>query len=147
MDAIDGEYDYVIIDCPPSLGTLTVCALAASRYVLIPCQMGYLSLEGIADLLDTIDLIRNNLGRRELEILGVLPTFFDARNKAINETVRGELYGYFKDKVLRTKIRVNVDLNNAQVHKKTIFDYAPKSSGAKDYMALAREVLGYEPTQ
>lgn len=135
------EYDYCLIDCPPSLGALTVISLTAAEYVLIPTQMGHFSLEGIADLLDTIDLVKDNLDRQDLEILGVLPTMFDRRNSTVNERVMKELKEYFGEKVLKTAIAKNLDIEKAQACQQTVYEYSPKSPGAKTYLAFVEEFL------
>ncbi|MBS3792155.1 ParA family protein [Candidatus Bipolaricaulota bacterium] len=134
-------FDLCLIDCPPSLGNLTVIAINASNYLLIPTQMSHYSLEGIADLLDTVDMVRENLDREDLEILGVLPTHYDKRNKTVNRRVMKELEDYFEDKVFETKISKNLALDKAQSETKTIFDFDPGSSGAESYRELTKEVI------
>lgn len=134
-------FDVCLIDCPPSLGNLTVIAINASDYLIIPTQMSHYSLEGIADLLDTVDMVRENLDREDLEILGVLPTHYDKRNKTVNRRVMEELENYFGDKVFETKISKNLAIDKAQAEKETIFDYEPNSSGAESYHDLTKEVI------
>lgn len=135
------EYDYCLIDCPPSLGALTVISLTAADYVLIPTQMGHFSLEGIADLLDTIDLVKENLDRQDLEILGVLPTMYDRRNSTVNDRVMKELKEYFDEKVFKTAIAKNLDIEKAQACQQTVYEYSPESPGAKTYLAFVEEFL------
>lgn len=141
IDSGNPGFDICLIDCPPSLGNLTVIAINASDHLIIPCQMSHYNLEGIADLLDTIDMIKENLDRNDLEILGVLPTLYDKRNKTVNRRVMKVLSDYFGEKVFQTKISKNIDIDKAQAEQKTIFDYNPSSSGAKSYEALGKEVL------
>lgn len=135
------SFDVCLIDCPPSLGNLTVIAINASDYLIIPTQMSHYSLEGIADLLDTVDMVRDNLDREDLEILGVLPTHYDKRNKTVNRRVMDELENYFGNKVFETKISKNLAIDKAQSESKTILDYDPNSSGAKSYRELTKEVI------
>lgn len=135
------SFDVCLIDCPPSLGNLTVIAINASDYLIIPTQMSHYSLEGIADLLDTVDMVRENLDREDLEILGVLPTHYDKRNKTVNRRVMDELEDYFEDKVFGTKISKNLTIDKAQSESKTIFDYDSSSTGAKSYRELTKEVI------
>ncbi|MFP3953135.1 MAG: ParA family protein [Candidatus Acetothermia bacterium] len=141
LKADDPGFDICLIDCPPSLGNLTVIAINASDYLLIPTQMSHYSLEGIADLLDTVDMVKDNLDREDLEILGVLPTHYDKRNKTVNRRVMKELDDYFEDKVFNTKISKNLALDKAQSEQVTIFDYDKNSSGAESYRDLTEEVL------
>jgi len=137
------NYDYVIIDCPPSLGNLTITSLVASTDVFIPCEMSYFALEGISDLLDTIDLMKDSLNIRNPEISGVIPMKYDTRLN-ITESVMKELRDFFGKKVFQTVIPVNVALNEAQSEGKTIFDYRPRSRGAVAYLSLTQEVLSHE---
>lgn len=132
-------YDYIIIDCPPSLGLLTLNALVASDYVLVPVQAEYFALEGIGQLLETVQLVKENL-KPELTILGVVLTMYDRRYK-LSESVLMELYRHFPEKIFRTVIPRNVRLAEAPSHGKTIGDYDASSRGAKAYERLARELL------
>ncbi len=141
LESNKSGFDVCLIDCPPSLGNLTVIAINASNYLIIPTQMSHYSLEGIADLLDTVDMVRENLDREDLEILGVLPTHYDKRNKTVNRRVMEELEDYFGDKVFDTKISKNLTIDKAQSESKTIFDYDSSSSGAESYRDLTKEVI------
>lgn len=133
-------YDFILVDSPPSLGLLSVNALTYVGEVMIPVQCEFLALHGISLLLRTVDLVKKRLNPA-LEITGVVPCMFDARKGLSRETVV-ELEKHFKDRICRTRIRTNVRLAEAPSHGKSIFDYAPESNGAEDYMSLAREVAG-----
>lgn len=135
-------YDYVIIDCPPSLGVLTINSLTAADSVLIPIQCEYYALEGLSQLLNTIRLVQKHLNV-DLEIEGVLLTMFDARTNLGIQVVE-EVKKYFQDKVYSTIIPRNVRLSEAPSHGKSIIKYDSKSKGAEIYMELAKEVIGYE---
>ena len=141
LESGSSSFNVCLIDCPPSLGNLTVVAINASDDLIIPTQMSHYSLEGIADLLDTVDMVRENLDREDLEILGVLPTHYDKRNKTVNRRVMDELEDYFGDKVFDTKISKNLTIDKAQSESKTIFDYDSNSTGAKSYRELTKEVI------
>lgn len=144
-DALSGltGYDFVLLDCSPSLGLLSVNALSYVREVMIPLQCEFLALHGISLLMRTIDLVKRRLNPA-LEITGVIPCMYDARKGLARETV-DEIERHFKDKVFKTRIRTNVRLAEAPSHGKSIFDYAPDSNGADDYLALGREVAGIVP--
>jgi chromosome partitioning protein len=137
---IKDNYDYVIIDTPPSLGILTMNSLVASDEVIIPIQAEYYALEGIGLLLKAIKLVRERLGI-PIEIRGFLITMFDKRTN-ISKEVREEVKRIFGEKVFKTMIPRNVRLAEAPSHGKPIFLYAPDSRGAKAYMKLAEEVDG-----
>ena len=136
---VRGEYDYILIDCPPSLGLLTVNGLVAADEILIPIQAEYYALEGLSQLLNTISLVKENL-KPELEVLGAVLTMFDKRTK-LSDQVRDELYKYFPNKIFRSVIPRNVRLSEAPSHGKTIHHYDPSSKGAKAYERLARELI------
>ncbi len=136
---IKNDYDYIIIDCPPSLGLLTVNGLVASDKILIPVQAEYFALEGLGQLLSTIGLIQENI-KPELDILGAVLTMYDSRFKLANDVLR-ELYKYFPNKIFRTVIPRSVRLSEAPSHGKTILHYDPKSKGARAYDRLAREFI------
>lgn len=144
-DALSGltSYDFVLLDCSPSLGLLSINALTYAKEVMVPLQCEFLALHGISLLTRTVELIRRRLNP-ELEIKGVIPCMYDIRKGLARETVE-ELQNYFKGKVFKTRIRTNVRLAEAPSHGQTIFEYAPDSNGAEDYMALAREIVGIEP--
>lgn len=132
-------FDYIFIDCPPSLGLLTLNALVAADAVLIPLHCEYFALEGLADLVGTIRRVRAALNP-SLDIDGVLLTMFDERTN-LGQQVANEVRQFFKDKVFRTVIPRNVRLGEAPSHGMPAIVYDPKSRGAEAYIALAREVL------
>jgi len=136
---VDDEYDYILIDSPPSLGLITLNNLTAAESVLIPLQCEYYALEGMSELLDTIFLVQKNLNP-ELTIEGILMTMFDRRTN-LSKQVVAEVKNYFGDKVYNTIIPRNVKLGEAPSFGKPSIIYAPESTGAKAYMELAREVI------
>jgi chromosome partitioning protein len=136
------EYDYIIIDCPPSLGLLTVNALTAADSVLIPIQCEYYALEGLSQLLNTIRLVQKHLNT-SLEVEGVLLTMLDARTNLGIQVIE-DVKKYFRDKVYHTVIPRNVRLSEAPSHGRPIIHYDAKSRGAETYMDLAREVIGLD---
>ncbi|MCB0661184.1 MAG: ParA family protein [Saprospiraceae bacterium] len=133
------EYDYIIIDCPPSLGLLTLNALTSSQYVLIPLQTEFLALQGVAKIKQVIDKVRFRLNK-SLQIGGVIATMYDNR-KILNRDVVETIKKYFGDKVFETMIRDNVALAEAPAQRKDIFEYNKNSSGAEDYLALCKELI------
>ncbi len=133
------KWDYILIDCPPSLGVLTVNGLAAAHFVIIPLQCEYFALEGLSLLLQTIKRVQQRINP-ELEIGGILFTMFDSRTRLANEVVQ-EVTGYFKEKVFRTIIPRNVRLSEAPSHSVPINQYEKECVGAKSYQKLAEEVL------
>ncbi len=140
--AIEGlreKYDFIIIDCPPSLGLLTINALTASDSVIIPVQCEYFALEGLGQLLNTIKIVRQHLNTF-LEIEGVLLTMFDNRTR-LSTQVAQEVKKYFNDKVFNTVISRNVRLAEAPSFGKPILLYDSVSSGSQNYLALARELI------
>ena len=139
LEPILSEYEYILIDCPPSLGLLTINALTASSDVLIPIQCEYYALEGVSQLLNTIRLIKKNLNP-ELAIIGVVMTMFDKRLNLSMQVVR-EVKRYFKEKIFQTIIYRNVKLCEAPSFGKPIFHYDISSVGAKNYLQLATELL------
>lgn len=139
---IRNDYDYILIDCPPSLGLLTVNALVASDEVLVPVQAEYYALEGLGQLLQTIGLVQQHL-KPELMVRGAVITMFDKRNR-LSQQVLEELYQHFPYHVYRSAIPRNVRLTEAPSHGIPIFSYDPKSKGARAYERLAREFLGHE---
>lgn len=139
LDAVKDRYDFIIIDCPPSLGLLNTNALTASDSVLIPVQCEYYALEGLTQLLSTIRLVQR-LWNPTLSIEGVLLTMFDVRNK-LSVEVQQEVRKYFKEKVYRCYIPRNVRLAEAPSREESIFEYDTRSEGAKAYAALVKEVL------
>ncbi|MEA3272685.1 MAG: ParA family protein [Patescibacteria group bacterium] len=139
---IRNDYDYVIIDCPPSLGILTVNGLAATDYILIPVQAEYYALEGLGHLLETIKLVKEHL-KPDIEILGAMITMFDSR-VGLSGAVMDELYQYFPNRIFRSVIPRSVRLAEAPSHGKSILEYDPKGKGAKAYSRLAREIVDLE---
>ncbi len=135
--------DYLIVDCPPSLGLLNINALTCVDEVFIPMQCEFFALQGIAMLSRTVGLVQKRLNPA-LKLTGVIPCLYDARKGLAREVV-SEIERHFGEKVFKTRIRANVRLAEAPSHGKTIFEYAPDSHGASDYMALAREVAGLPP--
>jgi len=133
------EYDYIIIDCSPSLNLLTVNGLTAAKFLLVPMQTHYFSLEGMKELFSTIKIVRERLNSN-LEMLGILPTLFDTRTR-MNRDILNQIKDYFKERVFQTVIRMNIKLAEAQTHKKSIFEYDKGSNGAKDYLSLTEEVV------
>ena len=136
---IKDQYDYIIIDCPPSLGLLTLNALTCSDYVYIPLQTQFLALQGLAKIKQVISKVKLRLNRK-LEIGGVVATMYDSR-KVLNREVVETIKKYFGETVFKTKIRDNVSLAEAPAKRKDIFEYSPNSIGAKDYLSLCREIL------
>jgi len=139
LQDVKEDYDYIIIDCPPSLGLLTINALTASDAILIPVQCEYYALEGLSQLLSTIRLVQKHLNH-QLVIDGVLLTMFDARTNLGIQVIE-EVKKYFQDKVYKTIIPRNVRLSEAPSHGEPIIIYDPKSRGAEVYLDLAREVI------
>lgn len=133
------DYDYIIIDCPPSLGLLTINSLTAADHVFIPVQAEYYALEGLGQLLETIKLVQDNL-KPDLKILGAVITMFDSR-VGLSDAILKELYQYFPNKIFRSVIPRNVRLAEAPSHGLPILHYDNKSKGAKAYERLARELL------
>lgn len=139
LDAVKDQYDFVLIDCPPSLGLITINAFTASNSILIPVQSEYYALEGLSQLLNTIQLVKKHFNPN-LKIEGVLLTMFDARTN-LGEQVNTEVRKFFKDEVYDTIIPRNVRLSEAPSYGLPIMDYDPTSKGAEKYMNLAKEVL------
>lgn len=142
LERIKYDYDYVLIDCPPSLGLLTINALTAAGSVLIPIQCEFYALEGVTMLMNTIQLVQRNLNPA-LKLEGVLMTMFDARTNLAQDVVE-EVKKYFSAKMYETIIPRNVRLSEAPSHGEPIIVYDPRSRGAEVYTQLAREVIGDE---
>jgi len=136
------EYDYIVIDCPPSLGLLTLNAMNAAHGVIIPIQCEYYALEGLGQLMNTINLVRKHLNEH-LIIEGVVLTMYDTRTN-LSEQVAEEVRSYFKQYVYKTVIPRNVRLSEAPSYGKHILEYDPRSRGAELHLSLAREVLNDE---
>ncbi|MBT2217237.1 AAA family ATPase [Virgibacillus dakarensis] len=139
LDSLKDKYDYIIIDCPPSLGLLTINALTSSDTVLIPVQCEYYALEGLSQLLNTIRLVQKHLNK-QLMIEGVLLTMLDARTNLGIQVIE-EVKKYFQDKVYKSVIPRNIRLGEAPSHGQPIITYDPKSRGAEVYLELAKEVM------
>jgi chromosome partitioning protein len=134
----DKKFDYILIDCPPSLGLLTLNALTAADFIIIPVQAQFLAMRGMAKLMNVIQIVQERLNPT-LKVGGIVITQYDSRktlNKSVSELIRES----FCDKVFKTFIRDNVALAEAPVNGQNIFEYSPKSYGAQDYMSLAKEV-------
>lgn len=140
LQPLKSQFDYMLIDCPPSLGLLTVNSLTASDSVLIPIQCEYYALEGLSQLLNTIRMVQKHLNT-SLEIEGVLLTMLDARTNLGLQVIE-EVKKYFREKVYSTVIPRNVRLGEAPSHGQSIIQYDPRSRGAEVYLELAKEVVG-----
>ncbi len=139
LKSIRKNYDYILIDCPPSLGLLTLNALTCSNSVIIPIQCEYYALEGLGQLLNTVRLVQKNLNRN-LEIEGVLLTMYDGRLN-LSKQVADEVKGFFKDKIFKTIIHRNVRLSEAPSFGKPALLYDANSTGAQNYISLVEEIL------
>ena len=139
LRGLKDEYDYVIIDNPPSLGLLTINAFVASDRLIIPVSTGFFALTGLVQLQETIDMVKQTRLNPRLEILGVLCTFSDRTN--VSKDVERQLREYFGDLVFETVIPKNVSLEEAHSNHTHIFEYAPNSKGAHAYRALVKEVV------
>jgi chromosome partitioning protein len=142
LDGIAGAYDYVLIDCPPSLGLLTLNALVAAHAVLVPLQCEFYALEGLSHLVRTVERVKRSLNPN-LEIQGVVLTMFDKRNN-LSDLVAADVRGHFGDKVYDTVIPRNVRISEAPSHGKPVLIYDFRSAGAQAYIHLASEVLRRE---
>ena len=139
LKKIKKSYDIIIIDCPPSLGLLTINALTASDALVIPIQCEYYALEGLGQLLNTVRLVQRHLNKR-LEIVGILMTMYDGRLNLSKQIVK-EVNGFFKDKLFKTFIHRNVRLSEAPSFGKPALLYDANSTGAQNYMSLTEEIL------
>lgn len=139
LEVVKDNYDYILIDCPPSLGLITLNAFTASNSVLIPVQCEYYALEGLGQLLNTVKLVKKHLNK-DLEIEGALLTMFDTRTN-LSKQVVDEVKRYFGDKVYKTVIPRNVKLSEAPSYGMPITVYDPRSKGAKCYDKLGKEVI------
>lgn len=139
LQEIRHAYDYVIIDCPPSLGLLTINSLVAADEILIPVQAEYYALEGLGQLLETIQLIQTHL-KQDISILGAVITMFDKRTR-LSTDILNELYKYFPNNIFRSVIPRTVRLAEAPSFGQSIFHYEPRGKGAKAYEGLTREIL------
>lgn len=139
LKELSGKLDYILIDCPPSLGLFTINGLTAAEEVYIPLQTEYLALYGTGQLLQLYDVVKNRLNS-ELELTGVICTLFDSRKK-LNREVVNKLKEHFPGKLFNTLIRTNVSLAEAPSHGQDIFTYKPDSHGAADYQELVKEII------
>lgn len=145
IKVVEPAYDYIIFDCPPSLGLLTLNALCAAKELLIPLQCEYFALEGIVKLLHTFELVKKRLNP-QLTLLGVVLTMYDMRNK-LTRQVKNEVRKCFPDHLFETVVPRNVRLSEAPSHGKSIIHYDIKSKGAESYLALAKEVVLRKPSR
>lgn len=145
LEDVKEDFDFVLIDCPPSLGLVTLNAFTAANSVLIPVQCEYFALEGLGQLLNTINLVKKHLNK-ELEIEGAVLTMYDIRTNLSNEVVK-EVKKYFGEKVYKTVIPRNIKLSEAPSYGMPIILYDEKSKGARCYEKLAKEILKAETTR
>jgi chromosome partitioning protein len=139
LEPIRGDYEFMVIDCPPTLGLLTANALVASSHLLVPIQSSYFALEGTDDLLETVEKVRAR-ANPDLRLLGVLITMHDRRT-AIARDIRNQIRTVFGDRVFTTVISKSVRLEESPAYKEPIFTFAPESSGATEYYRLCEEVI------
>ncbi|MBU2566092.1 AAA family ATPase [Patescibacteria group bacterium] len=139
---VRNDYDYILIDCPPTLGYITLNGIVASDEILIPVQAEYYALEGLADLLNTLQLVKERI-RPDIEILGAVLTMYDKRTKLSNDVLQ-ELYKYFPNNIFRSVIPRSVRLAEAPSFGRSIAAFDPYNQGAKAYERLAREILATE---
>jgi chromosome partitioning protein len=139
LETIRDKYDYIIMDCPPSLGFLTLNAITAADFVLVPLQCEYYALEGLSELLKTLKAVKGGLNP-SLKLIGILLTMYDSRNN-LSSQVEGEVRDHFKEAVFKTVIPRNVRLSEAPSYGKPILLYDAKSKGALSYLSLAKEVI------
>lgn len=142
LDPVRDQYDYILIDCPPALDLLTLNALVAADSVLIPIQCEFFALEGVSQLLDTVDRVKESFGHN-LTIEGVLLTMYDDRT-TLTRQVASDLKDFFQDDVFQTVIPRSIRLAEAPSHGKPILVYDPRSKGAESYIKLAKEILTHE---
>ena len=141
LRSVRDRYDYVLLDCPPSLGLLTLNALTAADSLLVPIQSEYYALEGLSALLETMNLVRNGLNPK-IYLEGIVITMFDSRNRISHQVVE-EIRAHFPDKLFRTITRRNVRLSESPSYGKPICLYDPNSTGAQDYTELAKELISH----
>jgi len=139
LESVRSDYEQIVIDCPPTLGLLTVNALVAATHLLIPIQSSYFALEGTDDLLETVEKVRSR-ANPQLQIVGVVITMHDRRTSLARD-IRGQIVRVFGSKVFRTVITKSVRLEESPAYKEPIFTYAPDSTGAAEYYSLCEEVI------
>ena len=142
LSAFEGVFDYVLIDCPPSLGILTLIALTASDGVIVPVKADFLALNGMSQLVDVINVVKRRMNPA-LEIVGVIATFYNARRN-LDQQIVAQIEQFFPGKLFETKISQNTALAEAPANGTNIFDYDAKSKGAQQYKALAEELIERE---
>ncbi len=142
LSDLEEKYDYVLLDCPPNLGLLTLNALVATNNVYIPLQAEFLAMQGISHLLKTIEVVRKRLNKN-VDVSGIIITMYNSRINLSKEIIE-KVEGYFADKIFKTFIRSNVSLAEAPSFGKSIFDYKPTSNGARDYEKLCDEIIERE---
>lgn len=139
LRSLDSKYDMILVDCPPSIGMLSINALAFVNYILIPLRCGFLSLKGIKTLLKSVRKVKRTI-QSNLQILGILVCMYDGRTK-LSQEIYEEVQSHFGSLALRTAIRVNVRLAESASHGQSIIEYAPSSRGAQDYRDLCSELV------
>jgi chromosome partitioning protein len=139
LDGLSEEYPFIVIDCPPTLGLLTVNALVAATHLMIPIQSSYFALEGTDDLLETVEKVRVR-ANPSLQILGVVITMHDRRT-SLGRDIRSQIHKVFGAKVFKTLITKSVRLEESPAYKESIFTFAPESTGATEYYSLSEEVI------
>ena len=139
LEYIVDSYDYILIDCPPALNTLTLNAMTAANSIIVPIQCEYLAIEGLSDLVHTVNLVKERLNP-ELDLEGIVFTMYDGRT-VLSQQIVNDVKGFFPDKTYETKIPRNIRLSEAPSFGQPITIYDPKSTGAEAYRALAREIL------
>lgn len=142
IDKIKNNYDFILIDCPPSIGVLTINALTASDKVIIPMEAHFLAVQGISKLYEVINIVKERLNSK-LEVMGILITKFDKRTTIQND-IKNAILGDKENHVFETHIRVNTSIPESTYLGQDIFEYAPTSNGAKDYMDLVKEIINYK---
>jgi len=145
LGLISGNYDYILIDCPPSLGFTTLNGLTAANEVFIPLQAEFLAMYGMTQLIDVMNSVRKRLNPT-LEITGIIVTLYDQR-KTLNKDVWSKILLHFPDKVFATRIRANVALAEAPSHGENIYRYKADTNGAQDYLSLCAEIIAQEGTR
>ncbi len=134
------HYDFIILDCPPSLGNLTLNALVAADHVLIPCEMSVLAFEGVTDLLETLREVTERLNQ-SLAVIGVLFTRVDGRNLTMNDLIVENMKRFFQGKIFKSQVAINTAINKAQLEGRPVFEFEPSSTGSVNYQSLAAELI------
>lgn len=142
LDKVKSNYDYILIDCPPSIGVLTINALTASNFVIIPMEAHFLAVQGIQKLYEVIDVVKKRLNP-ELSVMGILITKYDKR-KVLERDIKDSISNAPENYVFKTQIRNNISIAEATYQGCDIFDYALNSNGAEDYSSLVKEIIGFK---